>query len=182
MEAATSKLEGHLREYFALIVDVMLPRTDADMKAAERLEKERAQLLDVFDQASSLGSAGDLENQKRTKFLIDAKDQELDKLTDLEGGVRLLEQLSKVLQELKLLIDAKDQDLDKLTDFDGGIHLLEQLSKGGRLKLLTIILTARTLQGLRERAERLVETGKFYWMPKPATAESVISIIEKHCG
>jgi CheY-like chemotaxis protein len=153
---ALVKLQGHLEKYVALIVDTMLPYDDDAMQEAERLERDRGKLLDEAYKAAQAPSPSNEEARAKQ---------------------------SEIKAQIRAKIIAIDQQLDELTDLEGGIYVLEQISAGGpKLKLLTIVLSARSLKGLKEHAEDLVEPGKFYWVAKPTTAESVISIIKEHCG
>jgi hypothetical protein len=148
-EDAAAELKEHLATYSALIVDVMLPRDSAAAEQVETLEKQRVQLLDQLGRAAS------------------PDDDEARRMKD------------KNISD----IESIDRQLDELTDLGGGVVLLEQLPKSVYpLKLLTIVLSARTMPNLQARAKRLVETGKFYWTTKPITADYVFLLIEKHCG
>jgi CheY-like chemotaxis protein len=145
-QEAAELLRSHINSYFAVIVDVMLPMNSVALKELERLEEIRAGLLDQLDEVRRTSGP-----EVRAK-----------------AGT------------LKMEIDAIDEEVDKQTNLEGGIELIEEVAKNGIVKVLTIFLTARSMRGLRERANKSIETGKFYWLPKPATAESIAAIIHDH--
>jgi DNA-binding response OmpR family regulator len=143
MEEAALKLRAG--GYDALIVDVMLPRTAEDQKNAEDLERRREKLLDRLGGVGQWRDPAKREAERKSILAeIDKMDTQLDGLTDLQGGVRLLE---------------------------------EFLGDGTVLKTRVIMLTARTLPGLQERARRLVETGRFDWIDKPASVGTLLNIL-----
>jgi CheY-like chemotaxis protein len=150
-DEALQKLKARPNPYFALIVDIMLPKTAAGMEAAEELETKRGELLDQLDGVNRDPSSKEYTKQMQRKAL-------------------------------KNEIDEIDRHLDELTDLGGGIDLLEKTrGDGPALQTLTIILSARTLPGLKERARNLVEAGKFYWIEKPASVETIVAILKRHC-
>jgi CheY-like chemotaxis protein len=144
MATASKRLENHLGAYFALIVDIMLPPDEEKRKKAEGLENRRRDLLDKASGPAIPESQVDVSSIKRE---IDAVDLALESLTDMEGGIRLLE---------------------------------EAAEKAGKIAQLTIIFTARGLLDLKDRAEKCVEAGKFYWVEKPVSSDHIISILQEH--
>jgi len=146
---AMARLKDASRKYCCYNVDVMLPKDQKSLEEVELLEEQRRQALDGIDKVRR-----ESDRSSRSR-----------------------------LTELKKEIERIDKEIDKRTDLEGGVSLFENLPSGpAPFNVLTIFLTARSWRGLKERAAKVIETGKFYWLPKPVSVENIVAIINQHLG
>jgi CheY-like chemotaxis protein len=100
MQEARVALQKRLGDLKALIVDIMLPRTSRELKTLENLERKRRGKLRRLKQwrtrsgPEAEGQVGILRNE------IDRLDARIEAVQDLEGGIRVLEEIVKERGEI----------------------------------------------------------------------------------
>jgi len=129
------------------IIDIMLPRDQEDWKKLEEAEDRRMKLLDDLIESTDL----ELQKLKPEAFKlrkeIDEVDEEIGRLVDEEGGVRLVELIAKR-------------------------HCAKEPPEA--LGVPVIFWTARAAPELQAKCRQYVGDEYFKWMEKPTGEEEVL--------
>jgi CheY-like chemotaxis protein len=140
------ELIGNKTPFDGYIIDIMLPRNQGDLERLERAEEKRMGLLDELIKSTDFEAQHLSDQTLRFRREIDHVDEEISRLVDEEGGVRLVELIAKK-------------------------HCGKEAPEP--LEVPVIFWTARAAPELKDKSRQYVEGKYFRWMEKPADEEEV---------
>ena len=137
MASAKEHLDGG-HDLDGAIVDLMLPRCQADLESLEPLEEEREQLMkQLLKDTHEEQVLNESESVMRLRKRIDLLDEDIDSYLDLDGGFHVLE------------------------------HYVSLQRTPDRLPFPAVIVTARGNRDIRGDTTSLAEPGQLIWLEKP---------------
>lgn len=136
----------------AYIIDTMLPRNQSDLERLEKAEEERMGHLDELIKSTNLESEKLSDKIFALRRKIDGVDEEISRLVDEKGGLRLIE-----------LIANK--------------HCCKE--PRAPLEVPVIFWTARAAPELKDACKEHVRPEDFRWIEKPTDEEEVLGELVK---
>ncbi|MGA3027612.1 MAG: hypothetical protein ABSF98_22860 [Bryobacteraceae bacterium] len=151
MKDAENLIGANVNGFAAFIVDLMLPKDEPQLTALVELDQQRAKALAELAE----GTRGDAdyldEKTAALRYRVDELDREIDENLALEGGCEILEWYS-------------DQ-----------LHSGQPSENRQPLDLPVIIFTARGLDEVRSRCERIVTRKCLVWREKPIDEKDIVN-------
>lgn len=136
-----------------IIMDVMLPETEAKYKIVTELQNKREKAYDHWLELEENGETYPKSNWIKARFLVDSFDQDIFKNLNLIGGIALIKEWADVSSD-----------------------------DGKKYSKPVLYLTARESDQAEEDGMKAVLPGKARWLSKPAKSEQIIVKIKELLG